>query len=381
MIAVANRLHSVSEYYFSRKLREVRQLVEAGKPIVNMGIGSPDMAPSEKVVLAIQKALFDEKAHEYQSYQGLFELREGMGVFYEKQFGVTLNPNTEILPLMGSKEGIMHISMAFLNEGDEVLLPNPGYPTYSSVANLVGAKAISYDLDEKNNWEPDFEALSRKDLSKVKVMWVSYPHMPTGVKGSLALFEKLIDFATQHNILLINDNPYSFILNEEPISIFQVSGAKEVALELNSLSKTFNMAGWRVGMVCGNPKLIEAILQVKSNMDSGMFYGIQKGAVEALKLGDSWFKSQNEMYAQRRKWVYQLADKLGCSYNEDHVGMFVWAKIPSREISSEEFVDRVLKDHDLFIVPGTVFGNKGERYVRFSLCIAEEKIKEVLNRF
>lgn len=381
MIAVAHRLHSVSEYYFSKKLKEVRQLIEAGKPIVNMGIGSPDLAPSDKVVLAIQKALFDEKAHEYQNYQGLFELREGMSKFYQQQFDVSLNPNAEILPLMGSKEGIMHISMAFLNEGDEVLVPNPGYPAYSAVANLVGAKAIPYELDENRNWEPDFEMLSNVDLRKVKMMWVSYPHMPTGAKGSVDLLEKLVAFATRNNILLINDNPYSFVLNEKPISIFHVSGAKEVALELNSLSKTFNMAGWRVGMVCGNENLIQAILKVKSNMDSGMFYGIQKGAVEALKLGESWFKSQNEVYSKRRALVYKLAQKLQCEYSQNQVGMFVWAKIPDSELSCEAFVERILKMYHLFIVPGTVFGPKGERYVRFSLCINEEKINEVLNRF
>ena len=381
MIATANRLKSVNEYYFSQKLKEVRQLIDQGKPIVNMGIGSPDLAPSDKVILAIQKALFDEKAHQYQSYQGLPELRKGMADFYETHFGISLNPNMEILPLMGSKEGIMHISMAFLNEGDEVLIPNPGYPTYHSVSNLVGATAVLYDLSEENYWEPDFEALEQSDLSKVKLMWVSYPHMPTGAKGGKELFEKLIQFAKKHDILIVNDNPYSFVLNENPMSILQIEGAKEVALELNSLSKTFNMAGWRVGMVSGSAKLIDAVLKVKSNMDSGMFYGIQKGAVEALKLGKTWFASQNRIYRKRRELIFELVEKLGCICDKESVGMFVWAKIPETENSSEEFVDKILKENDLFIVPGTVFGSKGERYIRFSLCVEEEKIKEVINRF
>ena len=381
MIATANRLKNINEYYFSQKLKEVRQLILDGKPIINMGIGSPDLAPSDKVILAIQKALFDEKAHEYQSYQGLPELRKGMADFYANHFGISLNPNLEILPLMGSKEGIMHISMAFLNEGDEVLIPNPGYPTYHSVSNLVGASSVFYDLSEVNNWEPDFESLEKSDLSKVKLMWVSYPHMPTGAKGGKELFEKLIAFAKKYDILIVNDNPYSFVLNDEPLSILQIDGAKEVALELNSLSKTFNMAGWRVGMVSGSAKLIDGILKVKSNMDSGMFYGIQKGAVEALKLGKNWFITQNKIYQKRRALIFELVEKLGCQCVKENVGMFVWAKIPDTESSSEVFVDKILKENDLFIVPGTVFGSNGEGYIRFSLCVNEEKIKEVINRF
>ena len=267
MIQTAKRLHSVQEYYFSRKLKEVSQLVSEGKPILNMGIGSPDCAPSDKVMLAIQKALFDVKAHEYQNYQGLPELRKEMANFYKTQFDVTLNPDSEILPLMGSKEGIMHISMAFLNEGDEVLIPNPGYPTYESVTNLVGAKAVFYDLKEATNWEPNFEMLEKQDLSKVKLMWVSYPHMPTGAKGSIGLLEKLVSFAKRHRILLVNDNPYSFVLNETPVSLLQIKEAKGVVLELNSLSKTFNMAGWRVGMVSGDASLLASVLRVKSNME------------------------------------------------------------------------------------------------------------------
>lgn len=381
MITTARRLDHVQEYYFSRKLREVRALQSAGKPVINMGIGSPDLAPATAVMEAVQKAMLQPMAHQYQSYQGLPELREAMAHFYSRNFNVTVNPDSEILPLMGSKEGILHIAMAFLNEGDGVLIPNPGYPTYASVANLVGAESVFYDLKAGRNWEPDFEALEKQDLSNVKLMWVSYPHMPTGATGSLELFEKLVAFAKKHHILLVNDNPYSFILNDNPQSILQVEGAKEVALELNSLSKTFNMAGWRVGMVLGESKLIQAVLKVKSNMDSGMFYGIQKGAIEALKSDAAWFGQQNEIYTQRRQLVFELAQKLNCTYDKNSVGLFVWAKLPEGETSAEAFVDRLLYDKDVFIAPGTIFGSNGEGYIRFSLCVEEAKIKEILNRF
>ncbi|MCF6133316.1 pyridoxal phosphate-dependent aminotransferase [Flavobacterium wongokense] len=381
MITTAKRLNTVEEYYFSRKLREVRQLILEGNPIINMGIGSPDLVPDKSVIEAIQKAMFDDKAHEYQSYQGLPELRKGMSDFYQKQFGVALDFNSEVLPLMGSKEGIMHISLAFLNEGDEVLIPNPGYPTYASVTELVQAKAVYYDLSDATNWQPDFEALERMDLSKVKLMWVSYPHMPTGKNGNLELFEKLIAFGKKHSILIVNDNPYSFVLNEHPISILQVDGAKEIALELNSLSKTYNMAGWRVGMVLGNPTLIDAVLKVKSNMDSGMFYGIQKGAIEALKLGTDWFEQQNQIYTKRRNLIFQLAEKLNCTFDGDSVGLFVWAKLPEGIQSSEAFIDGLLLEKHLFITPGTIFGSNGEGYIRFSLCVTEEKIQQAINRF
>ena len=380
MITTAKRLETVQEYYFSRKLKEVRQLMSEGKPIINMGIGSPDLAPHSSVIEAIQKALFDDKAHEYQSYQGLPELRQGFANFYKNQFDVDLDFNLEMLPLMGSKEGIMHISLAFLNEGDEVLIPNPGYPTYASVTELVQAKAVYYDLNEDNNWQPDFEALEKTDLSKVKLMWVCYPHMPTGANGTLELYKKLIDFGKKHNILIVNDNPYSFVLNDNPMSILQVEGAKEIALELNSLSKTFNMAGWRVGMVLGNSKFIDAILKVKSNMDSGMFYGIQKGAIEALKLGKEWFESQNEIYTKRRNLIFQLAEKLECTFDKNSVGLFVWAKLPVG-IQSEEFIDNLLYEKHLFITPGTIFGSNGVGYIRFSLCVKEENILEALKRF
>lgn len=379
MIQTANRLNSVQEYYFSRKLKEVRQLISEGKPVINMGIGSPDLSPDKSVIEAIQKAMFDDKAHEYQSYQGLPELRKGFADFYSNKFGVNIDYNLEILPLMGSKEGIMHISLAFLNEGDEVLIPNPGYPTYASVTELVQAKPIYYDLTEENDWQPNFEHLEQTDLSKVKIMWVSYPHMPTGANATLELFEKLIAFGKKHQILIINDNPYSFVLNEKPLSILQVDGAKDIALELNSLSKTYNMAGWRVGMVLGNTKLIDAILKVKSNMDSGMFYGIQKGAIEALKLDNNWFNHQNEIYTKRRNLIFQLAEKLNCTYSKEAVGMFVWAKLPEG-ISAEEFIDTILIEKNIFITPGTLFGSNGNGYIRFSLCVSEEKIEEAISR-
>ena len=310
MIQTAKRLESVQEYYFSKKLREVNQLISEGKPIINMGIGSPDLTPHPSVIQAIKNAMTDLKAHEYQSYQGLSELRKEMASFYKNQFNVSMDFASEILPLMGSKEGIMHVSMAFLNKSDEVLIPNPGYPTYASVTELVQAKPVLYDLKEENNWMPDFEKLEQMDLSKVKIMWVCYPHMPTGANGTLEVFEKLVAFGKKHHILIVNDNPYSFVLNEKPLSIFQVDGAKDIAMELNSLSKSFNMSGWRVGMILGNKSFIEAVLKVKSNMDSGMFYGIQKGAVEALKLKSDWFESQNVIYGKRRELIFQLATKL-----------------------------------------------------------------------
>ena len=380
MVTTAKRLESVQEYYFSRKLKEVRQLILEGKPIINMGIGSPDLAPHFSIIEAIQESLLEEKAHEYQSYQGLPELRQGFASFYKTNFNIDLDFNSEILPLMGSKEGIMHISLAFLNEGDEVLIPNPGYPTYASVTELVQAKAIYYDLKEDTNWQPDFEKLEALDLSKVKLMWVSYPHMPTGANGTLELYQKLIDFGKKHHILIVNDNPYSFILNQNPLSILQIDGAKEIALELNSLSKTYNMAGWRVGMVSGNANFLDAILKVKSNMDSGMFYGIQKGAVAALKLGRDWFENQNEIYSKRRNLIFQLVEKINCTFDRNSVGLFVWAKLP-KGIKSEEFIDKLLLEKHIFLTPGTIFGSNGEGYIRFSLCVKEENICEAIKRF
>ncbi|WP_347922811.1 aminotransferase class I/II-fold pyridoxal phosphate-dependent enzyme [Pontimicrobium sp. SW4] len=379
MIEGANRLHTVEEYYFSKKLREVNLLKVAGKPIINLGIGSPDLQPPQKVITAITEGLQDANAHKYQSYQGLPELRDAMAEFYREQFQVHLSPMTEILPLMGSKEGIMHISMAYLNEGDEVLIPNPGYPTYQSVTKLLGAIPVFYELDEANNWMPDITALEKLDLSKVKLMWLSYPHMPTGAQANYKVFEELVDFAKRNNILIVNDNPYSFILTDAPRSILKVKGAKEVCIELNSLSKTFNMAGWRVGMVLGDGKHINNVLKVKSNMDSGMFYGIQKGAIEALRCSKLWYLSLNSVYEQRRLLVWELAEALNCTYDKNASGLFVWAKLPPYT-KAEEFIDVLLKNNHLFVAPGTIFGSKGEGYIRFSLCASTEDIQEAITR-
>jgi LL-diaminopimelate aminotransferase len=379
-IVASNRLNIVEEYYFSRKLKEVKMLQEQGKPIINMGIGSPDLPPANEVITALEAAIHEPNAHQYQSYQGLPQLRLAMSNFYKNNYKVALNPNTEILPLMGSKEGILHISMAFLNSGDGVLIPNPGYPTYISVTNLVEAKPIFYDLEEKNNWEPDFDALEKLDLTTVKIMWVSYPHMPTGASGSKELFQKLIDFGKKHQILIVNDNPYSFVLNSKPISIFQADGAFDVALELNSLSKTFNMAGWRIGMVVGNTTFLDAVLKVKSNQDSGMFYGLQKGAIAALNLPNSWFDNLNKTYKNRRNLMFELAKKLSCTFDENQVGLFVWAKLPKHEENAEAFVDRLLYQKNIFVTPGIIFGTNGSNYIRFSLCVNEEKIKEAIER-
>ncbi|MDA9976999.1 aminotransferase class I/II-fold pyridoxal phosphate-dependent enzyme [Polaribacter sp.] len=379
MIQPAKRLDTVQEYYFSKKLREVRELLAVGKPIINMGIGSPDLQPPSNVLEAIQNSLQDATAHKYQSYQGLPALRNAISDFYFDKFGVVSNSETEVLPLMGSKEGIMHISMAFLNEGDQALIPNPGYPTYTSVTKLVGAEPLFYNLSDATNWQPDFEELEKQDLKNVKIMWVNYPHMPTGTNATIATFEKLVAFGKKHQILIVNDNPYSFILNETPISILQVDKAKDIALELNSLSKTFNMAGWRVGMVLGNENYINQILKVKSNMDSGMFYGIQKGAIAALQLSDDWFLDQNKIYKERRDLVWKLADALDCSYDKNATGLFVWAKIPGGK-KSEEVTDSILYDKDIFITPGTVFGSQGEGYIRFSLCVTSAIIKEAIAR-
>ncbi|MBJ7880280.1 pyridoxal phosphate-dependent aminotransferase [Gelidibacter salicanalis] len=379
MITFANRLNTVEEYYFSKKLREVNLLKAQGKPIINLGIGSPDLEPPTRVIAAMTESLNDAVAHKYQSYQGLPELREAMAGFYKEHFGVSLSPLSEVLPLIGSKEGIMHISMAFLNEGDEVLIPNPGYPTYESVTKLVGATPVFYDLLAENDWCPDLIALEKSDLSKVKLMWISYPHMPTGATASNKVFEDIITFAKRHNILVVNDNPYSFVLNKYPRSILKYKGAKDVCLELNSLSKTFNMAGWRVGMVSGRSEYIDAILKVKSNMDSGMFYGIQKGAIEALKCSKMWFISLNSVYEERRQKVWDLATALNCTYDKTATGLFVWAKLPSHK-TAEAYIDMILKEHSIFVAPGTIFGSNGEGYIRFSLCATVEELDEAIAR-
>lgn len=379
MMKAAKRLDAVQEYYFSKKLREVRALLAAGKPIINMGIGSPDLQPPPSVIEAIQQAVLQDGAHKYQSYQGLPAFRQAVADFYQKNYQVVVNPENEILPLMGSKEGILHISMAFLNKGDQVLIPNPGYPTYTSVTNLVEAVPVFYDLTSENNWEPNFKQLEQQDLSTVKLMWVNYPHMPTGAKATENLFKKLIAFGKKHQLLIINDNPYSFVLNDTPLSILGTEGAKETAIELNSLSKSFNMAGWRVGMLLGAKPILEEVLKVKTQMDSGMFYGIQQGAIAALKVSSGWFESMNEIYQKRRKLIWQIAEALDCTFDKNTSGMFVWAKIPAGK-KAENIVDDLLYKHHIFIAPGTIFGSKGEGYIRFSLCVPEEKIKEALDR-
>ena len=376
----AKRLDSVKEYYFSKKLREVAALIKAGKPILNMGIGSPDLPPDPSVIVAIKDSLLEPKAHMYQSYQGLPELREAIASFYQKQYNVTLDANSEVLPLMGSKEGIMHISMAFLNKGDQVLIPNPGYPTYSSVTQLLEAEAVFYDLKEENNWQPDFEALSKVDTTNVKLMWLNYPHMPTGAQVDVDTFIRLIEWAKKNDVLLINDNPYSFILNKNPQSLMSQTGAMDVAIELNSLSKAYNLSGWRVGMLTGNSKYINAVLKVKSNMDSGMFFGIQKGAIAALKLENIWFEELNKIYAERRKAMIELATLMGSEFDPKSVGMFLWAKLKNQSIKSEEFIDSVLLEYNIFITPGTIFGSQGEGYIRFSLCVKLEDIQTAINR-
>lgn len=375
----ADRLQTVEEYYFSKKLKQVNGLKTAGNPIINLGIGSPDLAPPKAAINAIIDSLSDSTAHKYQSYQGLPELRLAISNFYKVHYNVLVNPENQVLPLIGSKEGIMHISMAYLNEGDAVLIPNPGYPTYTSVTKLVGASPVFYDLKSSSNWQPDLVTLKSMDVSKVKLMWVNYPHMPTGTLGDNGILKGLIDFAKENDILIINDNPYSFILNDQPNSIFNIEGADEVCLELNSLSKTFNMAGWRVGMLIGSKDHLDNVIKVKSNMDSGMFYGIQKGAIQALNSSKIWFSDLNLIYSQRRELVWKLATALNCSFEKNTSGMFVWAKLP-KGLKSEEFIDKILKEHHLFIAPGTIFGSNGEGYIRFSLCASKEIIELAIKR-
>ena len=375
----ADRLHTVEEYYFSKKLREVNALKEAGAPIINLGIGSPDLAPPKAVITAITDSLSDVSAHKYQSYQGLPALRLAMANFYKAHYNIVLNPQNQVLPLIGSKEGIMHVSMAYLNQGDTVLIPNPGYPTYTSVTKLVGATPVFYDLNATSNWQPDLVSLEATDVSKVKLMWINYPHMPTGTLGDKKILKGLVDFAKKNEILLINDNPYSFILNNQPSSIFNVEGAEQVCLELNSLSKTFNMSGWRVGMLTGAKAHLDNVIKVKSNMDSGMFYGIQKGAIEALNSSKNWFSDLNLIYSERRKLIWELATALNCTFETNTSGMFVWAKLPTG-LKSEAFIDKILHDYHLFIAPGTIFGTNGEGYIRFSLCAPSESIELAIKR-
>lgn len=379
MKGFSEKIETVQEYYFSAKLREVNQMIAEGKPVINLGIGSPDMAPDKKVIEALKNTADIPQAHGYQSYQGIPELRISFAQFYNREYGVNLQPDQEILPLMGSKEGIMHISMTFLNPGDEVLIPNPGYPTYTSVTNLLGAKPVYYSLDLSKKGRPDFESLEQRDLSKVKLMWINYPHMPTGAQGSEQIFKELIDFAKRNQIVLLHDNPYSHILSDQPRSILSVDGAKDVALELNSLSKSFNMPGWRVGMLVGRADWLKKVLTVKSNMDSGMFLGIQKGAIAAMGLGKSWFEDLDELYQNRRKLIWKLADKLGLTYQTNSAGLFVWCQVPEGK-TAEAIVDMLLYEKNIFVTPGKIFGSEGDNFIRFSLCMPEFKILEAIKR-
>jgi LL-diaminopimelate aminotransferase len=386
MIKAASRMELVQEYYFSTKLKEIAEMNSRGLNVLNLGIGSPDLAPSSATIDALSLAANNPKNHAYQSYIGVPALREAFANWYLIYFNVNLNPSNEILPLLGSKEGIMHIAMAYLEPGDEVLLPNPGYPTYRSASLLAGATLVDYNLSEKNNWLPDLDELEKRDLSKVKLMWLNYPHMPTGAKANKSFFEKLVAFAKKHNILLVNDNPYSFILNDDYLSILAVEGAKEIALELNSLSKAQNMAGWRVGMLAGGSSLIANVLRFKSNMDSGMFLPIQLAAIEALKCEKSWYNSLNEIYKVRQKKVFELLDLIDCSYDTAQTGMFVWAKIPDHFRDSYNLADDILYKANVFLTPVGIFGSQGESYIRISLCadisLFEEaivRIKAILN--
>ena len=355
-------------------------MIAQGKPVINMGIGSPDLPAHPQVVDALKESFNHPKVHQYQSYQGIPELRQAIAGFYQKHYQVEANPNSEILPLMGSKEGIMHISMAFLNPGDKVLIPNPGYPTYQSVTRLVEAIPVFYDLRANNDWQPDLEVLNQMDLSGVKLMWINYPHMPTGANAKLTTFKKLISWAKEKNILLVNDNPYSFVLTDQPESMLSVAGAMDVGMELNSLSKSFNMAGWRVGMLVGNEKNIKAVLKVKSNMDSGMFFGIQQGAIAALGAEENWFKQLNDVYAQRRELIFKLATLLNTAFDQQSSGLFVWAKLKDTSKSSVEVIEEILQNHNVFITPGSIFGSQGEGYIRFSLCVPSAQISSAIER-
>ena len=376
----AERTTSVQEYYFSQKLAQIERMRKEGRDIINLGIGSPDQPPSENTIFALISESKKSTSHGYQSYTGIPPLRKAFTDWYKKYFLVELNPDSEILPLMGSKEGIMHISMAFVNPGDEVLVPNPGYPTYSSVTNLVSGKVRKYDLNDKSGWLPDIESLEQSDLSRVKLMWINYPHMPTGTKGSVKLFEKLVAFSQKHGILLCNDNPYSFIMNKEYLSLLVVDGAKETALELNSLSKSQNMAGWRIGMVAGHSEYIKNVLKVKSNMDSGMFLPMQMAAVEALNNPESWYDTVNLVYNKRRKIVEEIMDILNCKYERSQVGLFVWGRISEDIKSSETYIEEILNKSHVFITPGFIFGTNGERYIRISLCTNEKRLTEAKER-
>lgn len=380
MIETAKRIQSIEEYYFSKKLAEVRSLDTPTLKVINLGIGSPDMAPAKSVIDALSASAQQPTSHGYQSYKGIPEFRRSIADFYNRIYDVILDPETMILPLMGSKEGILHISLAFLNEGDEVLIPDPGYPTYASVTKLVGAKLRTYSLKEDLNWGIDQEELQQQDLSKVKIMWVNFPHMPTGRIASRDELQALVNLARKHNFLIINDNPYSLILNDKPISILSTEGATEVALELNSLSKSHNMAGWRLGWVAGRKEYIDAVLRVRSNMDSGMFLSLQHAAVEALKNDEKWFAELNAIYASRKAWAHKILDTLSCTYSPNQSGLFVWAKVSQGIADVEQWIDQILYGAKVFITPGFVFGETGKRYIRISLCATEQQLKEAHER-
>lgn len=380
MTTIAKRLESVTEYYFSQKLREIEQLNKAGKHIINLGIGSPDLPPHPAVIRSLQEHAARPEVHGYQGYKGVPALRLAFADWYRKWYTVHLDPETEVLPLMGSKEGIMHICMTYLEAGDEALIPDPGYPTYASAVTLAGARPVTYRLEAALDWQPDLEALSAQDLSRVKLMFVNYPHMPTGQQAPEGLFTALVAFARKHDILLVHDNPYSFILNDRPVSLLSVPGAIDVALELNSLSKSHNMAGWRVGVLCGAAAHIAAVLRFKSNMDSGMFLPLQLAAVTALGLDEDWHRELNTIYAARREKVYQIMALLDCRYAPDQVGLFVWGRIPDRYQDAYALSDEVLYRCGVFITPGGIFGSQGDRYIRISLCGDIARFEEAITR-
>lgn len=379
-IKPANRLNTVSEYYFSAKLREIAEMNANGKNVLNLGIGNPDLPPSAETIEVLNNEAVKPNVHGYQSYNGIPELRNGFAEWYKKWYNIELNPVTEIQPLIGSKEGILHITLAFVNPGDGVLVPNPGYPTYQSVSRLAEANLITYDLDEKNGWQPDFNALEKMDLSNVKLMWVNYPNMPTGANASVELFEKLVAFGKKHGIVICNDNPYSFILNDKKLSILSVESAKEICIELNSMSKSHNMAGWRMAMLASNEHFIKWVLAVKSNVDSGMFRPMMLAAAQALNNSDEWHSKMNQVYAKRRELAYKIMDILECKYDKSQVGMFIWAKIPEKWKNAGEIADKILYEKNVFITPGFIFGSNGDRYLRISLCSPENMLEEVIER-
>ena len=379
-ISPADRLGSVSEYYFSRKLKEVAAMNAAGMQVISLGVGSPDMPPSEETVETLCTEAHNPDGHGYQPYVGIPELREAFARFYKRWYGVELDAKSEIQPLIGSKEGILHVTLAFVNPGEQVLVPNPGYPTYTSLSRLLGAEVVHYDLKEKNGWMPDFDALERMDLSRVKLMWTNYPNMPTGANATPELYERLVDFARRKDIVIVNDNPYSFILNDHPLSILSVDGAKDCCIEFNSMSKSHNMPGWRIGMIAANPTFISWILKVKSNIDSGMYRAMQLAAVKALDAEADWYEGNNANYSARRNTAGAIMDALGCTYDKNQVGMFLWGRIPDHYQDVEELTERVLHEARVFIVPGFIFGSNGSRYIRISLCAKNDKLEEALER-